>query len=657
MRNNKKRTGAYFGLHFDFHAGKYAENIGAFTRGETIGKYLDEVKPDYVQIDTKGHPGYTSFFSEYGDVAPGLTVDHLKIIREETEKRGIPLIAHHSSLWDELVCAEHPEWAIVNADGSTSDKFVDYTSEYVDKKYIPMLKELCGKYKFDGAWIDGDCWCVQENYRKEFTDKFLAESGYESIDVENSESPSHIAFRSFCRSEFEKFAKYSIGEIKKEFPDFEITLNNIFASHYPEKPYDEVDFLSQDVFDMKLRVVARVFASHDKPWDVMSWGRPHLWKVLNSSFSGNGVPSCINHLDKNCRYAAQVISLGGGFQIIGLMTEQGEILAYDMPNLKKVSEFMAERKEFNYNSKPVKNASLWISEEDLEHTVTTGDVFEPADIYKGLCDIFIDCGRPIDLICDYHIDEDIADRSAIIVPETKYISAKNKDKLLGYAKGGGNLIVIGANSCKVFADVLDAKVVDFKGDILYAEHRDDCAYHAGTQKAVVFEGYNGKELCRCFADRLDADYKPVSATALIEYGKGNIAFVGWDIISEYYEPHRFAFEYIMKDIMEAVDKEPVAYLKSGTNRVEIIPARKGDKLLVNVINTTEYYHDIFTTAYGEIPPICDIEIGVKCDKKPDSVMLEPEHKTAEFTYDGKYAYVKIDKLHIHTIIVIEGTEN
>lgn len=653
MRNNKDRVGAYFGLHFDFHAGEYAENIGKFTTAETIGRYLDEVKPDYIQIDTKGHPGYVSYFSEFGDVAPGLAVDHLKIIREETEKRNIPLIAHHSSLWDEVVCKNHPEWAIVNADGSISDKFVDCTSEYVDKKYIPMLKELCGKYGFDGAWIDGDCWCVQENYRKEFVDKFLAASGYDSIDTENPSSESHLAFRRFCRDEYEKFSKSSIAEIKKDYPDFEIILNNIFASHYPVKPYDYVNTLSQDVFDMKLRVVARTFASHNKSWDVMAWGHPRFMKVANSSFAGTGAQGCVHHPDRVKRFASQVISQGGGFQVIGSMTEQGEILPYDMDNMKTIAEFVNERKKFIYKSIPVKNAAVWFSEEDLERTVTSGDVFEPSEMCCALCDVFVDCGRPIDIICDYHIDEDmISGRNTIIVPETVYIDSRHKEKLLDFAKDGGKLIVIGTHSCKVFGEDVGVKVSDFDGKILYAE-KDGAPYFAGTQKAVVFDDFNGTEPVKCFADKMSPGENPVTATALVDYGKGRVAFVGWDIVADYYKPHYFAFADIMRAIMDAVDTEPTAYLKSGTNRVEIIPATKDGKLLVNVINTTEYYHDIFTTSFSDIPAICDIEIAVKCDRAPATIMLEPEHKKAEFTYDGKYAYVKIDKLHIHTIITVE----
>ena len=60
MKKNKRRADAYFGLHFDFHATDLVSGIGSKTTAEEIGQFLDTVKPDYLQLDTKGHPGYSS---------------------------------------------------------------------------------------------------------------------------------------------------------------------------------------------------------------------------------------------------------------------------------------------------------------------------------------------------------------------------------------------------------------------------------------------------------------------------------------------------------------------------------------------------------------------------------------------------------------------
>ncbi|MBQ8232861.1 MAG: alpha-L-fucosidase [Lachnospiraceae bacterium] len=658
MRNNKKRAGAFWGIHVDFHANIFEKDIGSFTKAENIGKYLDEIKPDYLQIDTKGHPGYASYFSEYGEVAPGVTHDHLKIIREETEKRGIALIAHYSSIWDEASCKNNHDWAIVDKNGEASKTNIDFNSDYTDKKFIPMVKELCGKYGFDGIWIDGDSWALRENYSPETIEKFLKNSNFDFIDKDNLKSESHFAFRQFTTNEFYEFLKYYCREIKKDYPDFEICSNTSFTCRQPIKPFDNFDFLSADMYDLSFRTTARNYASHDKEWDLMGWGHPSRFvtKVseFNELYGGRRLYRCINHVDRDLRMAATAISLGGGFQIIGLMSDKGEILMYDIPRMKEVAKFLNERKEFNYNSKPLPNAAIWWSQENLERDYEDEVLFQCKELQKGLCDLVIDAGFPVDVVFDYHIDENnIQKHNVIIVPETKYISLEKKKKLLEYVYNGGNLIITGVNSCMVFEDVIDADIKKDTGIGIYAEIPSKPEYFIGATPAVLFENYNGEEFAHCFADKLDKDYNPVKATAITSYGKGKIAFIGWDIINEYFENKLFGLPYIMKEVLIAVDKKPNAYLKSGPSRVEIIPAEKDEKLIVNVINTNEYYYFDLNTAYGEIPPLYEIEIAVKCKSEPKSIMLEPEHQAAQYSFDGEYAYVTIDKLHIHTIIVIE----
>ena len=189
----KSRNDSFLGFHFDFHANARTTGIGTKTNAEEIGRLLDEVKPDYIQVDTKGHPGLASYFSQYAVVAPGLEVDHLKIFREETEKRGVALYAHHSGLWEKASCAEHPEWAVVQKDGTPSKDAIDPSGEYADQRLIPCLKELADKYGFDGAWIDGDNWFMRLSWKKEAVEDFCKKTGYERID-EDPLSESYLAF-------------------------------------------------------------------------------------------------------------------------------------------------------------------------------------------------------------------------------------------------------------------------------------------------------------------------------------------------------------------------------------------------------------------------------------------------------------------------------
>ena len=75
------------------------------------------------------------------------------------------------------VTAEHPEDAILQADGNSSVNFTRLTSDYVYKVVIPQLSELAGKYGFNGAWVDGECWAVDFDYHPETVAAFERETG------------------------------------------------------------------------------------------------------------------------------------------------------------------------------------------------------------------------------------------------------------------------------------------------------------------------------------------------------------------------------------------------------------------------------------------------------------------------------------------------
>ena len=113
----KTRKDCFFGLHFDFHAME-GEEIGSIIDTDSIEKMLDATKPDMIQVDTKGHPGISSYMTEAGVHAEVMNMDVLKVWRELTAKRGIRLYAHHSGLFDIMQTKLHPEWRSLNAEGN-----------------------------------------------------------------------------------------------------------------------------------------------------------------------------------------------------------------------------------------------------------------------------------------------------------------------------------------------------------------------------------------------------------------------------------------------------------------------------------------------------------------------------------------------------------
>ncbi len=90
---SKKRKDCFLGIHFDFHA-MPGEEVPAIYCPELYGAMLDAVHPDYIQCDTKGHPGLSSYPTKVGNRAKIKDgIDILRMMRDATAK------TRHSALW------------------------------------------------------------------------------------------------------------------------------------------------------------------------------------------------------------------------------------------------------------------------------------------------------------------------------------------------------------------------------------------------------------------------------------------------------------------------------------------------------------------------------------------------------------------------------
>ena len=82
------RKDSYFGLHFDLHPNGTDTILGRDVTEEMIDGLLDRTRPDYVQYDCKGHPGWLGYPSQVSKSA-GMAKDSLALWRKVTARRGV----------------------------------------------------------------------------------------------------------------------------------------------------------------------------------------------------------------------------------------------------------------------------------------------------------------------------------------------------------------------------------------------------------------------------------------------------------------------------------------------------------------------------------------------------------------------------------------
>jgi len=178
------RAESFLGVHFDFHAGPDCTEVGKNTTREMIENVIRRVRPDYLQIDCKGHPGLSSYPTKVGNQAPGIVGDPLRLWRQVTAEQGVALYMHYSGVIDNEAGRKNPSWAAVSASGKADPRGRIATSlfgPYVDKLLIPQLCELAGVYGVDGVWADGECWGAVPDYSDAALAAFRKATGIASV--------------------------------------------------------------------------------------------------------------------------------------------------------------------------------------------------------------------------------------------------------------------------------------------------------------------------------------------------------------------------------------------------------------------------------------------------------------------------------------------
>jgi len=146
----------YKRLCLDFHFSEYPDGVLSKADAKTYVRTLKENGGEVVLAFAKDHWGNHYYDTTLGHKHPAVKQDLFGQIVAEANKQGIDVIAYTSIGWDEFNRRRHPEWRMVNWQGSSRGG--RWTTLCVNTDYgqrtIEHIAELCGKYRFRGLWID-----------------------------------------------------------------------------------------------------------------------------------------------------------------------------------------------------------------------------------------------------------------------------------------------------------------------------------------------------------------------------------------------------------------------------------------------------------------------------------------------------------------------
>lgn len=629
-------------MHFDFHAGQNQENIGENCDPAAIDHMLEQVKPDYVQCDTKGHAGASSYPTKVGNPAPNMKGDILRMWREVTDRHDVALFAHHSGVWDNFAIHFHPEWATVDPDGTPNKQKTSVFGPYAEELLIPQLTEMALDYGLDGAWVDGECWAVAVDYSHWAAEKYRTRY-QEEPPLPNEEN--YPAYQNFCRDGFRSYVDNYVRQIHKVAPDFQLTSNWIFTSYLPEPPIIGVDYLSGDYSPNdslnSARFEGRCLAAQGKPWDLMAWG-----------FSLHDGIFCVKSVPQLCQEAAAVIMLGGGFQVYNRQMI-GSIQSWAVPVWKELAEFCRARESICHRAESVPQVGIIYSERAHYHKLPAlfSNGSHHATQLRGTLSALLDYGYSVEVLMTHHaLTRDLSAYGALVVPDLEVIEPSLRSALLEYARQGGKLILTGYHTAQLFLAYLDIDVIGGgeDGAVIYPEANRLIAPLRTPYRHVLLQG-DSRILGQGYtAESGEGD--PLPLATVTAYGSGEIAGIYFNT-GNYNNSKSPVLRDFLGGVVNALYTASVRL--PGRENIEISLMRQGDLLCVNLLNRCGSHADPACYACDRIPALRDVALEIDYPTQPTEIRQEPEGIALPFTWENGVIHTTVDKLAIHSVITVK----
>jgi hypothetical protein len=646
------RSAGFWGLHFDFHASTGDQRVGERLTEGMIDSLIRAVRPDFIQIDCKGHPGVTSYPTAVptGTHVASFTQDPLKLWRRVTQRHGVALVMHYSGVWDDQAVKKHPAWARLDADGKPSDRYTSVFSAYTDSLLLPQLTELSQTYGVDGAWVDGDCWAFNLDYRPEAIAAFRQETGL-SIAPRSASDPAWLRWRDFNRRAFHRYVARYVNGIHRVNPRFQLTSNWSFSSMMPDSVDVPVNFLSGDVAAangvLSAAFQARCLAPQGKPWDLMAWG-------FNTDFKGLHVAKSVPQI---CQEAAQVLALGGAFQVYFNQNRDASIRPRNVPVLAEIAKFCRAR-QFLHHSQPRPQVALVYSREAIYRQ--SKNLFAPSDAeigpFKGILTALMDAGHSVEVRSEHHLwGTELTKFPVVVVPEWAYLDEGFKKRLLAYAEGGGNLVLLGTETTRLFAPQLGVQLdtARFTGTFCYnadlsgQQPRISCLTGARV-------GFSPRPDVRVLGDlyRWEDTKQFVGHAATVRpLGRGRIAGLYLDLGDSYFNRRSHDLRDLLDGLLRRLYTPEVTV--ENTHLAHVVTAEKDGKRLVNLLNVAGPHDARNTFAYDEIPPLRNLTVRLALPKKPARVVLLPENQPLPVRWQPGQATVTVPEVKLHGVLRVE----
>jgi len=643
----------FFGIHYDLHANAGDTELGRELTAEHLRERLARVRPDWIQADCKGHPGYTSWPTAVGSTSPGVVNDALRIHRDVTRELGIKLGMHYSGVWDSRAIELHPDWARRDQAGQPDPNMTCRLSPYDAELMIPQMLEIVDKYDVDGFWVDGEnwaskpCWC--DRCRAEFTRR----TG--SAAIPQAAGDAHWdAWLAFHRDLFVAHVTRYADAIHARKPACLVCSNWMYTVRQPDPVVAPVDYLSGD-YDWswgasRAAVEGRVLDGRGMTWDLMAWG------FTKTGAMGANPPWAMKTATHLCQELAEVIALGRAVMVYNTPQRTGWLTGWHQDLLAEVAAWCRARQDACFGTRSASQAAiLHLADHYYACNQPLFNYGAAVQGVEGALHALLETHRSTDILTEDAALRRLGDYALVVVPEQTRLSPAVIAALEAFAQAGGHVLLSGAHLAAEHSALVGATA---DGEPITSQ----ATYLPVGKRAVPVSGpwqpVKPAFGANILVQRLTQQEPEKDATgqAIVTQrpvGRGSIIAIHGPLFRDYFLGHYPLLRQFIGGLVEGLGI-PWEVTVEAPPRLEVVARRKDGRLIVNLVNRgAGEALSPNRVVVEELPPVTDVVLRIRCERAPGSVIIAPGGETSRWTYADGVAAVTVSRVEIHSAIVVE----
>ena len=637
---------AFFGLHYDLHAREDDTDLGRETTYEHIREQLEKARPDFVQYDCKGHPGWAGYPTQVGSPSPGIVNDALRIWRQVTRDMGIPLSIHFSGVWDTRAVQLHPEWANIDASGNANANYTCPLSGYTEELMIPQLLEVVEAYEIDGMWIDGENWASLPCWCDRCKAEFIRRTGIEAIPAKGGEA-NWGPWLAFHRDLFTEHVAKFAEAVHAKAPKVLVCSNWMYSVRQPEPVAAPVDYLSGD-FDPSFGAdracaEARFIGGRGKTWDLMAWS---FLRTGDLGWTMKTVP----HL---CQEVSVVLAQGGAVFIYNVPQRSGRLTAWHQDLLAEVAAFCRKRQAYCHRTETIAQVAVLHSQSFYyRHNQPLFNFASANQPMEGALHAALENGYSVDLVNEEALLERMAGYPVVIVPEQEGLPPNVVDGLRSYVESGGRLLVSGAQVAHEYPDLAGVTTAEGRQGGGYVAAGNGCVTVPGPWQNV--QPTTATELAPLLNQQEPSRNQAGTAAATVNrFGDGVVVAIHGPVFRAYLKGHYPRLRRFIGDAMKALDAPGVIHL-DGPRSIEMSTRKKDGRLLIQFVNrSASGYLSPNRHMVEHVPNTGPFTVAVPIAERPQRCFTAPDEVGVEWTWHDGVLTAEVAGLAIHNVLVIE----